>query len=189
MPNATIWNQRRIHFGRIDPAGAREIFIREALANGEFDTRAAFFTANERLIAEVEELEHKARRQDVLVDEHQLFTFYDAKIPADIYNAASFEKWREEAEKANPKLLYLTRDDLMRHGADAITAVQFPEKIMLDGVEVSLKYRFEPGHVLVIDSNRDGRAASMGNMLITRMMMRGARGVVLGGVPTVMAGG
>lgn len=144
----TIIPKRRVHYGPIDPEQSREIFIREALANGEFDTRAAFFTANERLIAEVEELEHKARRQDVLVDEHQLFTFYDAKIPADIYNAASFEKWREEAEKANPRLLYLTRDDLMRHGADAITAVQFPEKIMLDGVEVSLKYRFEPGHVL-----------------------------------------
>jgi len=144
----TVIPKRRVHYGPIDPVESREIFIREALANGEFDTRAAFFTANERLIAEVEELEHKARRQDVLVDEHQLFTFYDAKIPADIYNAASFEKWRAEAEKANPRLLYLTRDDLMRHGADAITAVQFPEKIMLDGVEVSLKYRFEPGHVL-----------------------------------------
>ena len=144
----TIIPKRRVHYGPINPAESREIFIREALANGEFDTRAAFFTANERLIAEVEELEHKARRQDVLVDEHQLFNFYDTKIPADIYNAASFEKWREGAEKTNPRLLYLTRDDLMRHGADAITAVQFPEKIVLDGVEVSLKYRFEPGHVL-----------------------------------------
>lgn len=144
----TIIPKRRVHYGPINPAESREIFIREALANGEFDTRAPFFMANERLIAEVEELEHKARRQDVLVDEHQLFAFYDARIPADIFNAASFEKWRIDVEKSNPKLLYLTRDDLMRHGADAITAVQFPEKFMLDGVEVSLKYRFEPGHVL-----------------------------------------
>lgn len=144
----TIIPKRRVHYGPINPTESREIFIREALANGEFDTRAAFFMANERLIAEVEELEHKARRQDVLVDEHQLFAFYDAKIPADIYNAASFEKWRIEAEKLNPKLLYLTREDLMRHGADAITAIQFPEKMLLDGVETHLKYRFEPGHVL-----------------------------------------
>ncbi len=144
----TIIPKRRVHYGPINPVESREIFIREALANGEFDTRAPFFMANERLIAEVEELEHKARRQDVLVDEHQLFAFYDARIPADIYNAASFEKWRADAEKSNPRLLYLTRDDLMRHGADAVTAVQFPEKFMLDGVEVSLKYRFEPGHVL-----------------------------------------
>ena len=69
--------------------------------------------ANERLIAEIEELEHKARRQDVLIDEHQLFAFYDSKIPADIFQAATFEKWREGAEKLNPKLLYMTRDDLM----------------------------------------------------------------------------
>ncbi len=144
----TIIPKRRVHYGPINPVESREIFIREALANGEFDTKAAFFIANERLIAEVEELEHKARRQDVLVDEHQLFAFYDAKIPADIYNAASFEKWRADAEKITPKLLYLTRDDLMRHGADAITAVQFPEKIVLDGVETHLKYRFELGHVL-----------------------------------------
>lgn len=144
----TIIPKRRVHFGPIDPKQSREIFIREALANGEFDTRAAFFTANERLIAEVEELEHKARRQDVLVDEHKLFAFYDAKVPADIFQAASFEKWRETAEKANPRLLYLTRDDLMRHGADAITAVQFPENISIDGVDVQLKYRFEPNHVL-----------------------------------------
>ncbi|MDD2932593.1 MAG: ATP-dependent RNA helicase HrpA [Methylotenera sp.] len=144
----TIIPKRRVHYGPINPTESREIFIREALANGEFDTKAAFFTANEHLIAEVEELEHKARRQDVLIDEHQLFAFYDAKVPADIFNAASFEHWRTEAEKTNPKLLFLTRDDLMRHGADAITAVQFPEKIMLDGVEVGLKYRFEPGHIL-----------------------------------------
>ncbi|MEQ1766389.1 MAG: DUF3418 domain-containing protein, partial [Methylotenera sp.] len=144
----TIIPKRRVHYGPINPKEAREIFIREALASGEFDTRAAFFTANERLIAEVEELEHKARRQDVLVDEHQLFAFYDAKIPADIFQAATFEKWSETAEKENPRLLYLTRDDLMRHGADAITAVQFPEMILFDGVETHLKYRFEPGHVL-----------------------------------------
>jgi ATP-dependent helicase HrpA len=144
----TIIPKRRVHYGPINPAESREIFIREALANGDFDTKAAFFAANERTIAEVEELEHKARRQDVLVDEHQLFAFYDSKIPADIVNAAGFEKWRAEAERTNPKLLYLTRDDLMRHGADAVTAVQFPEKMQLGAVEIPLKYRFEPNHIL-----------------------------------------
>ena len=144
----TIIPKRRVHYGPINPVESREIFIREALANGDFDTKARFFASNERLIAEVEELEHKARRQDVLVDEHKLFAFYDNKIPADITNAASFEQWREGAEKLNPKLLYLTRDDLMRHGADAITTVQFPEKILLGGVEIPLKYRFEPSHIL-----------------------------------------
>ncbi|MDP3088114.1 MAG: ATP-dependent RNA helicase HrpA [Methylotenera sp.] len=159
----TIIPKRRVHYGPINPKEAREIFIREALASSEFDTRADFFTANERLIAEVEELEHKARRQDVLVDEHQLFAFYDAKIPADIYQAATFEKWRETAEKESPKLLYLTRDDLMRHGADAITAVQFPEMMMLDGAETHLKYRFEPGHVL------DGVTATIPLVLLNQL--------------------
>jgi ATP-dependent helicase HrpA len=144
----TIIPKRRVHYGPINPQESREIFIREALANMEFNTNAAFFNANRRMIAEIEELEHKARRQDVLVDEHQLFAFYDARIPQDIVQAATFEQWRIESEKTQPRLLYLTRDDLMRHGADAITMVQFPESMVLDGVQLPLKYRFEPNHVL-----------------------------------------
>ena len=149
----TIVPKRRVHYGPINPQEAREIFIREALANMEFDTRAPFFEANRRLIAEVEALEHKARRQDVLVDEHQLFVFYDRVVPqiADpyrVYNGAAFEKWRQDAEKINPQVLYLTRESLMRHGASAITEVQFPEQMVIDGESVPLKYRFEPGHVL-----------------------------------------
>jgi ATP-dependent helicase HrpA len=149
----TIVPKRRVHYGPIAPTEAREIFIREALANMEFDTRAPFFEANRRLITEVEALEHKARRQDVLVDEHQLFVFYDQVVPpiADsyrVYNGAAFEKWRQDAEKANPKVLYLTRESLMRHGASAITEIQFPETMVVDGEVVPLKYRFEPGHVL-----------------------------------------
>ncbi|HQR50966.1 MAG TPA: ATP-dependent RNA helicase HrpA [Methylophilaceae bacterium] len=144
----TIVPKRRVHYGPIDPTESREIFIREALANMEFDTRAPFFGHNQKLITEVEELEHKARRQDVLVDEHALFAFYDARIPAGIHNGITFEKWRKEAEQASPGLLYLTRDDLMRHAASGITEAQFPETFSLDGVEVPLKYRFEPGHPL-----------------------------------------
>ncbi len=144
----TVIPKRRVHYGPINPQESRDIFVREALANMEFDTKATFFAENKRLIAEIEELEHKARRQDVLVDEHQLFAFYDAKIPAGIYNAASFEKWRADAERSNPKLLYLARNDLMRHGADAVTEVQFPEQMVLDGGKIPLKYRFEPGHIL-----------------------------------------
>ncbi len=149
----TIVPKRRVHYGPIAPNEAREIFIREALANMEFDTRAPFFEANRRLIAEVEALEHKARRQDVLVDEHQLFAFYDQVVPQiaepyRVYNGAAFEQWRQSAEKINPNILYLTRESLMRHGASAITEVQFPERMVIDGETVPLKYRFEPGHVL-----------------------------------------
>jgi ATP-dependent helicase HrpA len=144
----TIIPKRRVHYGVINPIESREIFIREALANLEFDTRAPFFEANRHMIAEIEELEHKARRQDVLVDEHQLFAFYDAIIPQGIVNGAGFEKWRSDAEKPSPQLLYLTRDALMRHGASAITEAQFPETINMDGTALTLKYRFEPGHAL-----------------------------------------
>lgn len=144
----TIVPKRRVHYGSINPVESREIFIREALANMEFDTRAPFFTANKQLIAEIEALEHKARRQDVLVDEHVLFQFYEKRVGEEVYNGASFENWRKKAESEQPRLLYLTREDLMRHGADAVTEQQFPEKLLLDGHEIELKYRFEPGHVL-----------------------------------------
>ncbi|HEY8354806.1 MAG TPA: ATP-dependent RNA helicase HrpA [Methylophilaceae bacterium] len=144
----TIVPRRRVHYGPINPAEAREIFIREALANMEFDTRAPFFAANKQLIAEIEALEHKARRQDVLVDEHVLFSFYDKRVGQEVCNGASFESWRKKAESENPRLLFLKREDLMRHGADTVTEQQFPEKLLLDGTEVELKYRFEPGHVL-----------------------------------------
>jgi ATP-dependent helicase HrpA len=144
----TIIPKRRVHYGPINPHESREIFIREALANMEFDTRAPFFEANRQLICQIEELEHKARRQDVLVDEHTLFTFYDQIIPQGIVNGASFEHWRKEAEAGVPRLLYLTKDALMRHGAAGVTEAQFPESFELDGVTLKLKYRFEPGHPL-----------------------------------------
>ena len=144
----TVIPKRRVHYGPINPQESREIFIREALANMEFDTRAPFFEANRHLIAQIEELEHKARRQDVLVDEHTLFTFYDQIIPQGIVNGASFEHWRKEAEAGVPRLLYLTKDALMRHGAAGVTEAQFPESFELDGVTLKLKYRFEPGHPL-----------------------------------------
>jgi len=144
----TIVPKRRVHYGPINLVESREIFVREALANMEFDTRAPFFAANKQLIAEIEALEHKARRQDVLVDEHVLFAFYDKRVGQEVFNGASFESWRKQAESEQPKLLFLTRDDLMRHGADAVTEQQFPEKLLLDGTEVELKYRFEPGHAL-----------------------------------------
>lgn len=144
----TIVPKRRVHYGPINPEESRAIFIREALANQQFDTRAPFFGHNQKLIAEIEELEHKARRQDVLVDEHTLFAFYDARIPANIFNGITFERWRRQLETTQPLLLHLTRDDLMRHAASDVTEAQFPESLTLSGVELPLKYRFEPGHAL-----------------------------------------
>ncbi|WMJ09863.1 ATP-dependent RNA helicase HrpA [Nitrosomonas sp. sh817] len=144
-----IVSKRPVNYGPVHPKEAREIFIRSALAAGEYNTEAPFFLHNQALIQEIEELEHKTRRQDVLVDEQEIFAFFDAIIPQDITNGAAFEKWRKQAEQQNPRLLYLTRELLMRHEAGHVTEVQFPERMTLpDGSELALSYRFEPGHPL-----------------------------------------
>ena len=140
--------KRRVHYGPIDPEASREIFIRSALAAGEFDTRAPFFEYNMNLLAEIEDLEHKSRRSDVLVDEHRLYEFYSALIPRGIYNGATFEKWRREAERKTPKLLFLEKEMLMRHEAESVTVERFPDEMNIKGARLALTYRFEPGHVM-----------------------------------------
>lgn len=145
-----VYSQRRINFGVINPREAREIFIRDALVGGEFDTKAPFFAFNQKLIREIENLEHKSRRLDVLVDEELIAAFYDKVLPADVCNGISFESWHKEAARETPKLLYLNRDDLMRHEAAGITTDLFPKLLPGAGVEMGLSYHFEPG------SARDG---------------------------------
>jgi ATP-dependent helicase HrpA len=140
--------RRRVHYGPIDPVAAREIMLREGLAGRRFNTRAPFWLHNEALIQEIEDLEHKARRPDVLVDETALFAFYDRRVPAGIVNGQGFDAWRKTAEAAEPKLLFLSREDLMRHGGEAITEEQFPTQLVLAGATLPLSYRFEPGHAL-----------------------------------------
>ena len=112
--------KRRIHYGPMAPAEGREIFIRQGLVSEEIDEAFAkrwpFFQHNQRLIREIEHLEHKQRRQDVLVDDELIFAFYDSIIPDGIHNGATFDHWRKEAEQDNAKLLYLSKDDLMRCG-------------------------------------------------------------------------
>ena len=144
----TLVARRPVSFGAIDPAAAREVFIREALVTGALRTRGAFLAHNRALVAEVAELEHKARRQDVLVDDETIAAFYAERIPAGVHSAATFERWRAEAERKNPRLLHLTRDYLMRHAASAVTVELFPEALRLDGTTLPLKYRFTPGHPL-----------------------------------------
>ena len=106
-------------------------------------SRAPFFEHNRKLVAEVEELEHKSRRQDVLVDEERIYAFYDARIPQGIHNGADFDKWRREAEAKDKRLLFMSRDDLMRHGADAVTVELFPEALSVGETACRLSYRFE----------------------------------------------
>ncbi|KWF63766.1 ATP-dependent RNA helicase HrpA [Burkholderia multivorans] len=151
-----IYHRRRVAFGRQDPARARELFIRGALVDGEFDTKLPFFAHNRKLLADIEQLEHKSRRQDVLVDDELIYAFYDHAIPAGIHTGVAFERWyRDEVKKSGQpddklRLLYLSRDDLMRHEAAGVTTDLFPKRATMAGVEMALTYHFEPG------SPRDG---------------------------------
>ncbi len=141
-----LYGNRRIHYGPLDPVESRRIFIRQALVEGEYETRAPFFQHNRKLIHDIETLEHKSRRPDVLVDEELIYAFYDSLIPEGIHNGAAFEHWRREAEAGNPKLLYLKREDLMRHEAAGITTAQFPHQLTIGARSYALDYLHDPGN-------------------------------------------
>jgi ATP-dependent helicase HrpA len=143
----TLVPRRKIHYGPIDPVLSRELFIRGALVAGEYDTKAPWFAHNRALIKEIEDLEHKARKSGVWLDEERIFRVFDARIPAELHNGAAFEQWRAEAEAGNPKILFLQREDILGEGLGADHTL-FPETMPVDGVACKLKYRFEPGHVL-----------------------------------------
>ena len=143
-----VISKRRVHFGPIDPQQSRELFIRGALVARDYESRAPYFAHNTKLIKEIEALEHKSRRQNVLVDDQTLYEFYDPLIPQGIYNAATFEHWRKEAERANPKLLFLSRDYLMRHSAHGVTEDLYPAYLTINGQDYPLRYRFDPSHPL-----------------------------------------
>jgi ATP-dependent helicase HrpA len=137
--------KRKVHYSRIDSVEARQIFIRKALVAGDFQTQAKFFEHNKQLVADIETLEAKSRRRDVLVDEQVLYDFYDQLIPDDICDGRRFEKWRKAAEEKNKQLLYLTREDLMHHEAEGASEAQFPDSMQIAGMSLKLSYHFEPG--------------------------------------------
>ena len=112
--------KKRVHYGPMNPAESREVFIRQGLVTGEFDTQAPFFAHNQKLIRDIEALEHKARRPDVLVDDELIYAFYDARIPAGIHNGADFEHWRKQAERENAEIAVpqARRPDAPRGGRD-----------------------------------------------------------------------
>jgi ATP-dependent helicase HrpA len=138
--------KRRIRYAQLDPADARRIFILEALVRGELDTRAAFRKHNERIRVEVEALEHKRRKRDVLADEHALFAFFDARLPAEINSSRGFEKWLARLGADQRQLLYLGHDVLMREDAGEAPEELFPDRLECGGQHFPLVYRFEPGH-------------------------------------------
>ena len=141
----TIYQQRRVSFAPHDPKLARELFIRQALVEGEWDGRAEFYAHNARLVREIQDLEHKTRRPDVLVDDELMFAFYDEKIPADVCSTPKLLKWLKEISRDEPKALFMSRDELMRHDASGVTNRYFPKTMEMAGISMALNYHFEPG--------------------------------------------
>ena len=140
-----VYSGRRVPFGKVDPQTAREIFIREALVEGQWDTHLTFLAANHKMIAKVEELEHKSRRQDVLVDDELIYAFYDQQIPADVCSGRLLEAWYKNEVKRQPSLLVLSREELMRHEAAGITTQAFPKTLRLGGTDCTATYLHQPG--------------------------------------------
>lgn len=141
-------SRRKVAYGPVDAVAAREIFLREGLVQAQINTQGKFLVHNQQLKREIEELEHKSRRHDVLVDDQRVFEFYDARVPREIWSTQQFERWRRDAERADPRLLFLTRDQLMRHDAEEVTEARFPPTLEIGGVTYALTYKFEPGHPL-----------------------------------------
>ncbi len=141
----TLVAGRRINYGPINPAEAREIFLRFALVGGDFETRAPFWRHNRELIEYVQHLEAKSRRRDILVDEEAIYAFYAERVPEGVYATAQFEKWLRGAVRQEPKLLHMRISDLMRHEAAAVTREAFPDSLPVGASELPLDYRFDPG--------------------------------------------
>jgi ATP-dependent helicase HrpA len=144
-----IHAKRRVHYGPSDPKLAREILIREALVEGQVGEDWArkwrFFQHNAKLMKEIQALEHKSRRPDVLVDDELIRAFYDARIPEGIITLAAFDHWRREAEAGNARLLCLEKEQLMRHEAAGITTDAFPPNLVHRGQSFKLAYHHDPG--------------------------------------------
>ncbi|HIF9409825.1 TPA: ATP-dependent RNA helicase HrpA [Photobacterium damselae] len=137
--------KRKVNYGRIDPTISREIFIRSALVEGDWDTKHKFFQQNRKLLREVEELEHKSRRRDILIDDEQLFEFYDQRIDLSVVSGRHFDTWWKKASKENPELLNFEREMLFRNDASHVTDLDYPNFWHQGNLKLKLSYQFEPG--------------------------------------------
>jgi ATP-dependent helicase HrpA len=142
-----IQERGRVGYAALDPAGAREIFLREALVEGGYQRggKGAFFRHNQALVEELQELEDRFRRRDILADTEALFRFYAERVPADITGLRAFEHWRRQAERQDPRLLFAPRERLLRNAPLAGEEAQFPREVAWGGVTYRIDYRFEPG--------------------------------------------
>lgn len=163
-----ISDRKRIHYGPIDPKLSRELFIRGALVEGHMhphsrSVRAPFFLNNQQVVKDIEALEAKSRRRDILADDQHLFQFYDERIADDVTTIKHFDKWRKDVEREQPKLLFISSESLMQQSVGHISEAQFPAVLSCDGIDYSLTYRFEPGHMA------DGLSATIPIGLLNRV--------------------
>ncbi len=141
-----VVGRRPVHFGPIDPVASRELFIREGLVRGEIQSRAKCLTANRQLLEQLDELEAKARRRDILADEETLYGFYEARLPAEIHQTATFDSWYKVNSQKNPDLLIMREEDVLAREASEVTAAQYPDTLRLGDLSLQLSYHFEPNH-------------------------------------------
>jgi ATP-dependent helicase HrpA len=136
---------RTVQYSRINPEESRDLFIRHALVEGDWDTHHQFFTANQALLQRLSELEERARRRDIVVDEEDLVAFYDARVPADVVSQRHFDRWWKDARRQTPELLTFTEELLTRDSAEGVSARDYPRSWTQGGIELPVTYQFEPG--------------------------------------------
>ncbi|WP_460422592.1 ATP-dependent RNA helicase HrpA [Pseudomonas sp. ZL2] len=141
-----VVGRRPVHYGPVDPVMSRELFIREALVGGEIQSKAKCLTANRRLLEQLDELEAKARRRDILADEETLYGFYEARLPAEIHQTATFDSWYRVTSQKDPQLLIMREEDVLAREASEVTAAQYPDTLRLGDLSLALSYHFEPNH-------------------------------------------
>ncbi|WP_128435378.1 ATP-dependent RNA helicase HrpA [Streptomyces cyaneus] len=137
--------QRKVNYGRIDPEVSRELFIRNALVEGDWRTHHKFFADNRKLLSEVEELEHRARRRDIVVDDETLFDFYDERVPDHVVSGAHFDSWWKRKRHEQPDFLDFEREMLIRESAEAVTKADYPDTWRQGALKFRVTYQFEPG--------------------------------------------
>ena len=139
-----IVRDRKVHFGPIDPVASRKVFLRHALALGEYRTSAPFLEHNRRVIEQAQALRARARRSDLMIDEHALEIFFDQRVGEGVYSGKTFEEWRARSEAENPELLRLTLDDVLLDEAHDLTPERYPDELKLYGARLPLSYKFDP---------------------------------------------
>jgi ATP-dependent helicase HrpA len=142
----TLVPRRSVHYGPVDPKTSREMFIQHALVDGDWYSSGKFFRHNQELVEEIQKIENKSRKRDLLVDAQVQFDFYDKRIPPGVYNGPLFEKWRRQAEAQAPQILLMTKQDLMKYDAPDLAWDQFPDDLLVNDMTLPLEYRLEPGN-------------------------------------------